>query len=193
MTWRRALLWLHRWIGLALSPVLAVVGVTGALLLLPETSKAWETAAGLHDSLALGRPGWLLVVWCTAAALLLQATGLVLWLRRPQWRVRVRNGWATFLRDLHYSSGAVTLPITLLLVLTGLGRPALREIGLAADDAWILDLVSDLHTGHGLPEPVRWLLGIGSVSFLLQGVSGIVMWWPRPRPRRDRLSDRATG
>jgi uncharacterized iron-regulated membrane protein len=53
------------------------------------------------------------------------------------------------------------------------------------------------HTSKGFPLPVKVLYAVGTLGFLVQGVTGVAMWWrPRPsgspirrvEPRRDPVS-----
>ena len=66
----------HRWLGLSSALVLAIVGVTGAILLLPGTAPFRKIAGPLHERLGMGQFGWWIVVIVTIAAVFLELGGL---------------------------------------------------------------------------------------------------------------------
>jgi uncharacterized iron-regulated membrane protein len=175
----------HRWLGLTSSVVLSIVGLTGAILIWPVTSLLKRVAGPLHERLAMGRVGWWLVVLATVIAVLLELGGLVLWWKRKTIAVRIRSGWRQGLFDLHHAAGILGLPLMLLLAVSGVGmafvtptsHPALRRV------------IFDWHTTRGFPTPVKLLYTIGTTGFLVQGVTGVVMWW-KPRQPRAGASDR---
>jgi hypothetical protein len=62
---RSFLLFTHRWIGLLCSLVLSIIGVTGAIMLLPGNPPLRQIAGPLHERLGLGHLGWWIVVVVT--------------------------------------------------------------------------------------------------------------------------------
>jgi uncharacterized iron-regulated membrane protein len=42
-------------------------------------------------------------------------------------------------------------------------------------------LMAEIHTARALPAPVKLVWAAGSLGFLLQGVTGVSMWWNRTR------------
>lgn len=175
---RPAMLMAHRWIGIASAPVLCLTGVTGALLLLPGRSPIRRIAGPLHERLSLGHFGWWIVVIATIAAVFLEAGGLYLWWKRKRFSVRWGSGWKRAIYDVHHVVGLFALPLMLMLAATGVGmafvtpdnQPELRRV------------IFDLHTTRGFSVFVKVVYALGSTGFLLQGASGIVMWW---RPWRS--------
>ena len=172
---RRLVLIAHRWIGLPASVVLAVAGSTGIVLLWPGGGLLKRAAGRLHETLAMGRIGSAIVIGGTIAAVLLQASGLYLWWRRKSFRVRTDLGWITALADLHHASGVVGLAFMLTLAGTA-AATALMPIGMAPDMRRLLETI---HTARAFPAPVKWLYAAGASAFLVQGASGVVMWWNR--------------
>ena len=85
-------------------------------------------ARRLHTSLFAGRIGNLLVQTASALALLSMLSGLVLWwpgLRRflRGFAVRTRRGFYAFNFDLHQTLGALSLPLLVVMTLTGVLLP----------------------------------------------------------------------
>jgi uncharacterized iron-regulated membrane protein len=172
-SFRRLVLVTHRWLGLASSLILSIVGTTGAALTWPGRSLVQRIAGRLHETLALGSVGWWLVVIATIAAVILQLGGLLLWWRRKLIAIRLGSGWKQGLNDLHHAAGILWLPMMLLLALTGVAmafvtpdqQPELRRV------------VSALHTARDFPAPIKLLYGVGTTGFLIQGLTGVIMWW----------------
>ena len=175
---RSIILVTHQWLGLASSLVLAIVGVTGAILVLAGTSPLRRIAATLHERLAMGRFGWWIVVVVTIAAVFLELGGLFLWWKRKTISVRMRSGWRLALFDLHHAVGLLALPLMLLLAVSGVGmafvspqnQPQLRRV------------IFDFHTTRGFSTPIKLVYMVGTTGFLLQGVTGVAMWWKTRRP-----------
>jgi uncharacterized iron-regulated membrane protein len=168
----------HRWLGISSSVVLSIVGLTGAVLASSGTSLLRRVSGRLHETLAMGRIGWWLVVGATVMAVLLQLGGLYLWWKRKTIAVRVRSGWRLGMFDLHHAAGLLALPLMFLLAATGVGmavvtpaNPELRRI------------IVDLHTTRGFSTPVKLVYMIATTGFLVQSMTGLVMWW-KPRPGR---------
>jgi uncharacterized iron-regulated membrane protein len=179
MTFRRFLLLVHRWLGLGSALVLIVAGVTGAILAFPDLGGRW--AGRWHDSLALGRPGVLVVVAATGLAVILQATGLWLWWRTRRIRVSTKKGWRGLVSDLHHSIGAMGLIVMLVISLTALVRFGGHYLDPANRYGDLRQAISRLHTTAGYPIAAKALLAAGSLCFAVQGITGVFMWW---RPRR---------
>ena len=167
----------HRWLGLSSSLVLAIVGVTGAVLVFPGTSPLKRIAGPLHERLAMGQFGWWIVVVVTIAAVFLELGGLFLWWKRKTISVRMGSGWRLALFDLHHAVGLLGLPLMLWLAISGVGmafitpqnQPRLRRV------------IFDSHTTRGFPTPIKVVYMVGTTGFLLQGITGVMMWW---KPRR---------
>lgn len=172
----------HRWIGLASSLVLSILGVTGAVLLLPGNPPLKRIAGPLHERLAIGNLGWWIVVVVTIAAVFLELGGLYLWWKRKTILVRMRSGWRPALFDLHHAAGFLALPLMFLLAVSGVGmafvtpdnQPELRRV------------IFDLHTTRGFSTSMKVVYAFGTMGFLLQGVTGVVMWWKPRRPVKAR-------
>jgi uncharacterized iron-regulated membrane protein len=171
---RRWLLFVHRWLGLGTSLILAVVGTTGTIMVWPGNSVAHRMAESLHVSLAMGRPGRFIVIIVTGLAVVLQITGVWLWWKRRVFRVRLDAGWRQTVTDLHHTVGALGFVLMLLLAASAVGRVVVK-------DPDVRPVISRLHTAQGFPLPVRILYAAASMGFLLQGVTGLTMWWPAKR------------
>jgi uncharacterized iron-regulated membrane protein len=178
MTVRRLVFVTHKWMGLASSVVLAIAGVTGTLLVWPELLPAASGVGSLHETLALGRPGWYVVLAATAAGIALQASGVVLWWKTRRLRVRTDAGLWRFAFDLHGSAGVIALVVMLVLGATALGRVVTRSV--PVPDA-LASAVSRLHTTRDFPVAVKAVYAVSSLGFFVQGASGLVIWW---KPKR---------
>jgi uncharacterized iron-regulated membrane protein len=168
---RRVLLVSHRWLGLASSFVLAIVGLTGAVILLPQSVPLRRFAGPLHQHLAAGSVGSWVVVSATAAAVLLQAGGVMLWWKRKRFTVRFRRGWSLALDDLHHAVGIVGLPLMFVLAATGV---AMHFIG--PDIQPVRRFLMASHTAAPFPIFVKVVYALASMAFVVQGVTGVVMW-----------------
>ena len=176
MTSRRFVLITHRWIGLSTSIILAIAGATGAVLAVPGPDLLRRAASRLHETLALGSVGNMIVLTATAAAIVLQLGGVWLWWKRKSFAVRLSAGWRRAVIDLHHSAGALGLVLMLLVAVTGVGMTMFTP---GPERAMFVDL----HTAREYALPVKLLYALGSLGFLVQGVTGVLMWW-RPRPGR---------
>ena len=174
MTSRRFVLVTHRWIGLSTSIVLAIAGATGAVLAVPGPDLLRRAASRLHETLALGSVGSVIVLTATGAAIVLQLGGVWLWWKRKSLAVRLSAGWRRTVIDLHHSAGALGLVLMLLVAVTGVGMTMFTP---GPERAMFVDL----HTARKYAMPVKVLYALVSLGFLVQGVTGVLMWW-RPRP-----------
>lgn len=179
MTLRSFTVFAHRWLGLISSIVIIIAGLTGVLLVWPLWP-GWSTPlAHFHVDLALGPVGaWIVLVltWVSVALIL---SGLYLWWKTKVFRVRTKSGWKAFVLDLHYSAGAIFLLIMLLIATTGALRahvthPRARQI------------ISRLHTTARFPQPVKVVYAIGSFAFVVEGVTGVLMWVNKQPWRKRR-------
>jgi uncharacterized iron-regulated membrane protein len=185
---RRVLLLSHRWIGLASSLVLAIVGLTGAVIFLPRSVPFRRFAGPLHQQLAAGTVGSWVVVSATAAAVLLQLGGAILWWKRKRVSVRTGRGWWSALDDLHHVVGIVGLPLMFVLATTGV---AMHFIG--PDQPGLRTFLMTSHTAADLPGVVKWVYAAASLGFLVQGVTGVIMYYKDwQRDRAVRLSRSAS-
>ena len=135
-------------------------------------------AGPLHQSLALKKlgleqVGWWLVVTATVLAVVLELGGLVLWWKRKSLRVRIKRGWRQALIDAHHLAGIIGFPIMFLLSLTGVGMAFLTRRA----HPELRNVVFNLHTAKDLPLPLKLLFAVATTGFLVQGVTGLVMWW----------------
>jgi uncharacterized iron-regulated membrane protein len=172
----------HRWIGLAAALILALAGASGAFLVWSHS----EALADFHTHLLIGEPGEWLVNSSAMAFVLLAIGGAVLWWRRKALAVRRDKGWWRFLFDLHHALGAIGAVLMLVVSLSGLGimvgEEEGEEGGAPAQPVDQNSLMFRLHTARTYPLPVQVLWAAASASFLVQAVSGFVMWW-RPGDR----------
>jgi uncharacterized iron-regulated membrane protein len=187
MTFRQFVLVTHRWLGLAAALVLLVVGVSGALLVWPVLFHANQLKLGeLHTRMFLGEPGEWLVISATVVSSILVLGGVILWWKRKLVAIQIRRGWWRFLFDLHHSLGAIAGILMLVIALTGVGLVLTEhEDGspLSPSEKAVRQVVHGLHTGREYGRAVKVLYALGSLAFVLQGVSGFMMWW---KPQVDR-------
>jgi uncharacterized iron-regulated membrane protein len=135
-------------------------------------------AGRFHETLALGHFGAKVVLVATAAAILLQAGGLYLWWRRKRVSVRLDQGWRPALVDLHHVAGVLALILMLTLSITAVAMPLVTP----QEQPALRRLVMALHTAGPFPMPVKLLYMFGTTAFVVQGLTGVVMWW---RPARQ--------
>lgn len=191
---RAFLLVTHRWLGVAAAVVLAVVGLTGAVLVYTRIPAVTD----LHAALAAGAAGRWVVNVATIVASLLVAGGVVLWWRRKIVRINRAKGLWRILFDLHHALGIIGGGLMLVIALSGTGLMMTEHIGerlgLARDDPRFptrtevitRTLIHMAHTGGSLSGPLDLLWCLGSASFALQAVSGFWMWWKPGRRNGDR-------
>ena len=176
MSWRRLILVTHRWIGLSTSLVLIIAGATGALMVWGFQGEFRRAVGRIHESLALGTTGTWIVLLATAGAILLQFGGVILWWKRKTLSVRTTAGWRAAVIDLHHAVGALGLLLMLLIAATGVG---MRMVGPGP----VRRAIVDFHTSRRFPLAVDIVYAIGSLGFVVQGVTGVLIW-ARPRVPR---------
>lgn len=175
-SWRHIVLVTHRWIGLGTSLVLIVAGATGAVMVWRFENDFRRVAGRVHENLALGDVGAWIVLVSTAAAIVLQIGGMILWWKRKNLGVRTKSGWRAAVNDLHNAVGVLGLFVMLLLAATGVGMRMF-------DPGPIRRAIVDFHSSRTFPLPVDVVYALGSLGFVVQGVTGVLMW---ARPRRGR-------
>lgn len=178
MDFRKFALTSHRWLGLASAGVLSIIGLSGVALIWPVQAPLRMIANRLHENLWMGRVGNWIVTAFTAIALLLLLSGLFLWWRQKIVAVRSRSGWRRIMFELHHSLGILGFTIMLVLTLTGIGMAAPTHGGFRR-------MIAALHNARGFPLPIQVLYAAGTVAFLIESVTGIVMWWKPWRRSRD--------
>jgi uncharacterized iron-regulated membrane protein len=175
---RYAVLVSHRWLGLAVSAILAIVGATGALLVWPlPFERLGRVASRLHEQLAAGWLGNQIVEVATLSAVLLQVGGLILWWKRKTLFFRRGSGWWRICFDLHHAIGVVGLPLMLVMASTGLVMAWVS----ATEHPELWRFAKRLHVGH-FSFTIEVLYAIASLGFLAQGLTGLVVWW-KPKLR----------
>ena len=182
MNLRQLVLVTHRWIGLATSLVLITAGATGSLMVWGFQGEFRRTIGRIHENLALGRIGIWIVVVATAAAILLQLGGVVLWWRRKTLRVRTGAGWRAAINDLHHAAGALGVLLMLLIAATGVG---MQTVGPGPTRRSFVDF----HTSRRFPLAIDIIYAVGSLGFVVQGVTGIVMWTKKAGLHRSAPPD----
>lgn len=181
MTLRQFVLVTHRWLGLSTGLVLAIAGATGAVLVV-ATGRLHQVFGPVHTSLAAGRLGTLAVLAATAAAVLLEAGGLVLWWRRKRVTVETRGSWRRGLADLHHVTGVFGLVLMVILAVTAVLIPFVTP----ESNPWLRKVIVGLHTTRDYGWAVKTLFGAASLGFVVQGVTGVVMWWKPGRAGAGR-------
>jgi uncharacterized iron-regulated membrane protein len=110
---------LHRWVALAASIFLLIASLSGALLLFGDQGRFSATVLQLHVRLLAGDAGEWFVNGATVALLFIVPTGLLLWWRRPRFRLHKGSSRKRFLIDLHNVVGFYSAMFVLLLASTG--------------------------------------------------------------------------
>ncbi len=149
-----------------------------------DGSTVFHRAAGrLHENIGLGPAAAWVVFLSTLAGVVLQLSGLFPSWQRKAVGVRTRSGWKVAFFVIHHLAGGVGFPLMLILTLTGSIMAMVRP-----DDYRPLRQVSvALHTGGAFPWPIKLAYLMATTGFLIQGVTGLVMWWrvqDRPASRR---------
>lgn len=167
--------------------MLAIVAGTGSLIVWTLPSWLRRMAGPMHQNLGFGPRGRWIVIGITALAAVLALGGLILWWKLKIIRVKTTAGWRRALFDLHHALGVVGFLLMFLLTVTG--------IGIAFTDPYsnpFQRIIFDLHTTRGFPFWLKLIWTMGSAAFVVQVVSGVVMWW-KPRlstsNRRSRELD----
>jgi len=184
MSWRRWILVTHRWIGLSTSLVLIVAGATGAMMVWGFQGDFRRAVGRIHENLSLGSTGEWIVLIATGGAVLLQFGGVILWWKRKTFRVRTGAGWRAGVIDLHHAAGALGLLLMLLIAATGVGMRI-------AGPGPVRRAIVDFHTSRRFPLAIDIVYAIGSLGFVVQGVTGVLMWWRKAGP--VKMGSRGTG
>ena len=179
MAFRQLILVTHRWIGVAVSAFLCVIGLTGAVFFWPETSWVTRASGRLHETLALGPIGGWIVLLATACAVLLQVGGLYLWWQRKALKVRFQSGWRRALFDLHHLVGFTGFILMFILAATGV----ILFFVSPQDNPWLRKIAMDLHSARSYGWPIKVLYVTATIGFVVQSITGLVMWW---RPSKGR-------
>lgn len=188
MTFREAVLVSHRWLGLATSIVLAIAGLTGAIMVWPVRFPGRGGITQLHESLALGPVGSWTVLVVTALAIVLQLGGLFLWFQRRIVSLRWRGSWPRRLFDLHHVVGVFAFVFMLILATTGVGRVVMRAIDPTSDELRaVRRFMIRFHAGEEFHPAVKLLYSLASAGFAVQGATGILMWWRSSGSTGQRL------
>jgi len=174
----------HRWLGLGSSILVAIVGGTGALIVWTLPSRLRRIAGLMHTNLGMGRIGLWIVFAVTVVTALLVVGGLVLWWKHKIVRIRTTSGWRRALFDLHHALGFMGFVVMFVLTLTGIGIMVTDS-----DDSVLRRMIFDFHTTRGFPLWLKGIYSVGSAAFVVQVVTGIVMWW---KPRRNGSDPRSS-
>jgi uncharacterized iron-regulated membrane protein len=178
MTFREFRVVAHRWMGLLASLVLAIAGLTGAVLVWPGRFPGRGLVSALHDSLALGGTGRWIVLVATGLAILLQLGGLYLWFQRRIVALRLAGSWQRLAFDLHHVVGVVGFVLMLTLAVTGIGRVVMRSADTGAGPrSAARSIMIRYHAGEEFHPAVKLLYALASTGFAVQGFTGVVMWW----------------
>lgn len=193
MRLRTFLVWTHRWLGLLSAVVLVIAGITGALIVFPFPDAIREPIIEFHVNLYAGQIGRWTVVAASVATLLLQAGGLWLWWPARSLRLRTDRGLWRFSYDAHNVTGVLALPMMALLAATGVGRVVFDAVTVPEALHLVSRAVGLLHHGDGFPVPVLVFYVLGSLAFVVQAATGVLMWWRTPAAagRTSRLTPAA--
>ena len=165
--------------------MLAIVAGTGTLILWTLPSWLRRIVGPMHQNLGFGPRGRWIVIAATAVAAVLSLGGLILWWKLKIIRVRTASGWRRALFDLHHGLGFVGFTLMFLLTVSGIAI-AFSD----PNDNEFQRIMFNLHTTRGFPFWLKVIWAVGSAAFVVQVVSGVVMWWkPRTNPSNRRLQE----
>lgn len=196
------LLKLHRWIGLASGAIVVIVCLSGAALVFePQFVHTTDPALRpaffrvmqhLHTRLLDDEFGEWLVMGSTIAFVVTLVFSVVIWWPRTLAALRTRTTLAKVLGpgvslkrrnyDLHVAVGIYTVPVLLILGMTGL----MFDGDLFTSERY-KDLIHALHLGTvgGLTtEIIAFVAALLAASF---PITGFIMWWPRWSRQRRHL------
>lgn len=184
MTFRQFMVWSHRWLGLVSGIVLVIAGLTGALVLVRWSQPVNEWLIEVHINLLGGRAGAWVVLVASFIGVLLQLGGLYLWWRTKSLALRFDRGWWRASYDLHNVVGVVGLLLMGLLAATAVGRMFFRLVPPPLALEMLPRANARLHSASGFYWPIKVLWGLGSLAFVVQAVTGALVWWrPSAKPR----------
>jgi uncharacterized iron-regulated membrane protein len=177
MTVREFILVTHRWLGLAAGAILAILAATGVVLMW-DLEGYWfaRYVSSMHERLGFGVTGHYIVLLVTLIGVILEFGGVVLWWKRKTLIVSLGKGWWRACFDLHHLAGVVCLPLMLLGAVTAL---AMFLVPPSVDDE-LYRTFRRMHVGR-FPTPLRALYLVATLGFVVQGVTGLVVWWKRKR------------
>jgi uncharacterized iron-regulated membrane protein len=185
----------HRWLGLLATPVLVVVGLTGAYLVWIRD----ERLGHFHANLALGSVGSWIVNVATLVGAFMVVGGLVLWWRRRIWKIDRSKGWWRFLFDLHHVLGVLGAGLMLVIALSGTALMMTEGIRKrrsldrndpdypTAAEFRLIRTINAVHTARPFKGTFGIFWVICSAAFAIEGITGVVMWW-KPAKGRDPVS-----
>lgn len=185
MTVRQFMVWSHRWLGLGSGIVLAIAGLTGALVLVHWSDPVNEWLIEVHLNLLGGTAGAWVVLAASFVGVLLQLGGLYLWWRTKSVALRLDRGWWRAAYDLHNVVGIVGLLLMGLLAATAVGRMCFRLVPLPPALEILPRANARLHSATGFYWPIQVVWGLGSLAFVVQAVTGALVWWRPSAPPRS--------
>jgi uncharacterized iron-regulated membrane protein len=172
MTVRQMVLVAHRWLGLATAVFVSIAAASGGVLLwLTTPSPVRRVINRTHESLGLGPPGLVIVQSITALSIVVLLSGLILWWKRKILVVRTDAGWRQSLFDLHHLVGAIGFLFMLVLAGTAVSMVAPRP------HRGVFAVLENLHEARNYPAAIKLVYLAGTLAFIVQAVSGVVMWW----------------
>ena len=166
---RRLLHGLHKWIGLSIGLLFALLGITGSLLsFYPEIQLA------LHPEIAASSPGTTLNLGGIIDTLRQAEPG-----RHGAWRIELPRQDNAPVTARYYKPEETAHRTFAPLILTI--EPA--TLSISSRHFWGDDFftwIYDLHYTLLLDEDGKTVLGIGSVFIVVLLLSGLYLWWPHP-------------
>ena len=232
MTIRRALFHVHLWTGIGIGLYILMISVTGSVLVYrnellfraktPLELQLVSTLLDLHDNLLAGETGRALNGCGAIGALVLVATGLVIWWPgAKRWRrsMTVPRGlsWHRTTWHLHSAIGFWTFAFTLIFGLSGAYlcfpeafqavaarlEPVTDESALRVTDQviyWLAYLHFGRINGIGIPcsgpgicdQLTKATWALFGLAPAVMFVTGAIMWWNRVLRPRRRPSAAAT-
>ena len=165
--WRR----LHLWLALGIGAVVALLGLTGATLVMKGPLLRWETGA------ITATPGPAMPArWMASARAAHPDLVRVMGIAAPRAGFLPTDTATVYGLD---AAGGFTIVL--------IDPATARALGVIAYDDTLFSIVVELHRRLLLPPPWGGILGvIAGTVLLLSVISGLWLWWPRA-PKRFRM------
>lgn len=182
--WRKVWLRLHRYLGISVGALLAVVGLTGSALVFMNELDAWFnpdllTVAVPSESGTVHRPMAEIVA---AAARVVEANSRIVAIMGPHGHQGVFS--LSFEEPTKIQRRVIVDPYRA--TVTGVRRFATTDVV----TAYLIETIFQLHFTLLSGEAGQTIVGIGALLLLVSISTGVILWWPLTRHWRQAFAIR---